>query len=102
MSHLFDKQYAYKAGQASSVSRLSLPNTAYITNAYDGMARLLSTSLKNSGNTNLDSYAYGYNQGNQRTNLIRTDGSFGKVSVRSFGTNLVWDKLALPRFGGQP
>jgi len=34
----------------------------------------LSTVLKNSGGTNLDSYTYTYNAGNQRTNVVRTAG----------------------------
>jgi RHS repeat-associated protein len=54
-------------------SRISLPNTSYITNLYDGNARLTATYLKNNGNTILDSYAYIYNPANQRTNLTRVD-----------------------------
>jgi RHS repeat-associated protein len=63
------------AGSASAlIKKLLLPNGAYITNSYDSVARLLSTALKNSGSTNLDSYAYGYNQASQRTNVMRTAG----------------------------
>jgi len=58
------------------VKKLSLPNSAYITNTFDSVARMLSTTLKNSGNTNLNSHQYIYNPGNQRTNMMRTDGSF--------------------------
>jgi len=56
-------------------SRITLPNTSYITNTYDGNARLTATYLKNSGSTVLDSYAYIYNPANQRTNLTRLDGT---------------------------
>lgn len=70
--------FSYVVGGASSASpllkKLLLPNGAFITNSYDGNARLLSTVLKNSGGTNLDSYTYIYNAGNQRTNVVRTAG----------------------------
>ena len=70
--------FSYVLGGASSASplikKLLLPNGAFITNSYDGNARLLSTVLKNSGGTNLDSYTYTYNAGNQRTNVVRTAG----------------------------
>lgn len=70
--------FNYTLGAASSTSplikKLLLPNGAFITNSYDGNARLLNTVLKNSGGTNLDSYTYIYNAGNQRTNVVRTAG----------------------------
>ena len=63
-------------GQASRLTqKLSLPNSSYITNTYDRVARLTGTWLKNSTNGTLDSSSYVYNVGNQRTNLTRTDGS---------------------------
>jgi YD repeat-containing protein len=40
---------------------IRLPNSSYITNFYDPVARLTGTYLYTSGNTNLDSAAYGYN-----------------------------------------
>ena len=43
------------------VARLNLPNTSYITNNQDGLGRLLSTVLKNSGDTILNSHEYSYN-----------------------------------------
>jgi YD repeat-containing protein len=54
---------------------VTLPNTAYITNHFDAVARMDATYLKNSGNAVLDSYEYGYNQGNQRTGVTRADAS---------------------------
>ena len=56
---------------SSLIKKLLLPNTSYITNAFDNVARLTGTYLKNSGNTVLDSYVYAYNPANQRTNLTR-------------------------------
>jgi RHS repeat-associated protein len=59
--------YTYAIGASFLPIKVSLPNTSYITNTYDNVARLTGTWLKNSGGTVLDSATYGYNQGNQRT-----------------------------------
>jgi hypothetical protein len=71
--------FGYLLGGASSASplpkKILLPNTAYITNTYDPVARLTGTYLKNSGNTTLDSYAYVCDPANERTNLTRADNS---------------------------
>src|SRR5262249_21414883 len=77
--------YAFKAGQASSLSSLSLPNGAYITNSFDSMARLLSTILKNSTNGILNSHAYGYNIGNQRTALTNPFGDYRSYTYDNIG-----------------
>src|SRR5439155_5964784 len=59
--------YNYKVGQASRLPiKLSLPNSSYITNTYDSIARLTGTYLDNSSNTVLDKSEYLYNTGNQR------------------------------------
>jgi RHS repeat-associated protein len=63
------------SGVTHHASRITLPNSAYITNVYDGNARLTATYLKNSGNTTLDSYLYVYDPANERTNLTRADAS---------------------------
>ena len=56
------------AGAASALpKKILLPNTSYITNTYDNVARLTGTWLKNSSHTILDSATYGYNAGHQRT-----------------------------------
>src|SRR5207245_5834259 len=64
------------------------------TNTYDSVARTLSTSLKNSGNTALDSYTYVYNVANQRTRVTRTDSStvdftFDKIGQLTVGNSSV-------------
>ncbi len=76
--------YAYDPIRQMQVSKLILPNGAYITNAYDNEARMLSTVLKNSGNTTLNSHSYGYNAANQRTALTNLLGDY-----RSYG----YDKI---------
>jgi hypothetical protein len=51
--------YTYKVGQASSLPiKLSLPNSSYITNTYDNVARLSGTYLVNSGGTVLNKHEY--------------------------------------------
>ncbi len=66
--------YTYDAVALQRVDELSLPNGASITNSFGRVARLTGTWLINSGGTNLDAYAYGYNQANERTNVVRTAG----------------------------
>ena len=82
--------YTYKVGQASRLPiKLSLPNTSYITNTYDSVARLTGTYMDNSSNTILDKSEYLYNAGNQRTRLTRTDGSYYTNSYDNIG-QLKW------------
>jgi RHS repeat-associated protein len=77
--------YIYNVGQASLPVSISLPNGAFVTNTYDNVARLLSTALKNSGYTNLDSYTYIYNQAGQRTNVVRTAGDYVNYTYDNMG-----------------
>src|SRR5439155_6584144 len=82
--------YSYKVGQASRLPiKLSLPNTSYITNTYDSVARLTGTYLDNSSNTVLDKSEYLYNAGNQRIRHTRTDGSYYTNNYDNIG-QLVW------------
>jgi YD repeat-containing protein len=68
--------YTFLSGGAFGLPiKVALPNTSYITNTYDNVARLTGTYLKNSSHTALDWYVYGYNPAGQRTNLTRTDSS---------------------------
>ncbi len=70
--------YNYDSVRQRLLISLGLPNTSYITNAYDGNARLLYTKLRKSDGTILDSALYGYNAGNQRTTF--TNAAAVKVS----------------------
>jgi len=63
------------APSSALIKKLLLPNTSYITNVYDGNARLTSTYLKKSDSSDFDYYVYIYNPANQRTNLTRADSS---------------------------
>jgi len=67
--------YYYDSTRLGLVDQLSLPNSSYISNTYDPVARLLSTLLNNSSSTTLDSASYGYNVGNQRTNFLNATGT---------------------------
>jgi hypothetical protein len=64
--------YAYEPVANAHWKKLSLPGGAYITNAYDNAARLLSTSLNASSNTVLNAHQYVYNPANQRTQQVFT------------------------------
>ena len=68
--------YAYDAVRLMLPRLLSLPNTSYITNVYDGNARLLYTKLDNNSGTTLDAAEYGYNVGNQRTTFTNAAGTY--------------------------
>jgi RHS repeat-associated protein len=61
--------YSYDSIRHQLVNTLTEPNGAYIANTFDPVARLLSTTLKTSGNAVLNFHTYGYNQGSQRTAL---------------------------------
>jgi len=67
------------------VTRLSLPNTSYITNSYDTVARLTGTWLKNSTNGTLNSHQYTYNPGNQRTQQVFSGGSTFNYTYEAIG-----------------
>jgi len=82
--------YAY-TGVGSLVQKLSLPNTSYITNVYDNVARLTSTKLNNSGNTTLNKHEYLYNAGNQRIRHTRTDDSYYTNTYDNIGQLLTAD-----------
>lgn len=57
-------------------SRLIQPNTSFITNSFDGAARLTDTYLKTSASAILNRHSYMYNDASQRTNQTLTDGSY--------------------------
>lgn len=90
--------FSYTLGAAGAASplvkKLALPNTSYITNTHDGSARLLTTTLKNSSHTTLNSHTYAYNSGNQRTQQVFNVGStynynydaIGQLKVADSGT----------------
>src|SRR6266566_917184 len=73
------------------VARLTLPNTSYITNNHDGLGRLLSTILKNSGDVTLNSHDYLYNDGSQRTRQTFTDSSHSDYTYDNIGQLTVAD-----------
>jgi len=81
--------FTYTLGGASAASpligKLLLPGGSYITNSYDSVARLLSTQLKNASSTVLNSHAYVYNDGNQRTKQTFTDGNYVNYTYDGIG-----------------
>jgi RHS repeat-associated protein len=83
--------YDYSTGVAAPTSastlikKLSLPGGSYITNAFDSIARLLSTSLKNSGGTVLNSHAYVYDLDGERTKQTFKDGNYFDYTYDALG-----------------
>lgn len=77
--------YQYDSSRKMMVGRLTFPNSAYVTNNYDSMARLLSTVLETSGNSILDSESYAYNLGSQRTNETFTAGNYLSLGYDNIG-----------------
>ena len=77
--------YTYDGTRQLQVKKLALPNSAYITNTYDSMARLLSTELENSGNTILNAHVYGYNVGNQRTDQTFLNNNYEYYTYDNIG-----------------
>lgn len=81
--------FTYQLGGAAPssplVKELLLPNGAYVTNDYDGNARLIGTALQNTGGVNIDVQTYAYNQGNQRTQQVFSAGNFMNYTYDSIG-----------------
>jgi RHS repeat-associated protein len=74
---LFRYEYTTTGGTTPGrlIKKLTLPSGAYMTNAFDGVARLLSTTLRNSSHSALNSHSYELNSGHQRTKQTRFDNS---------------------------
>jgi RHS repeat-associated protein len=80
----FGYQYV-GSGPSTLVARLALPNSTYITNTYDSVARMLSTKLLNSSSSTLDSEGYAYNLAGQRTAETNTAGDFRNYTYDNEG-----------------
>jgi RHS repeat-associated protein len=77
--------YAYDPVANGQWKKLTLPGGAYVTNAYDSVARLLSTSLKSSSDTVLNAHQYGYNPANQRTQQVFMAGNYVNYTYDASG-----------------
>ena len=77
--------YDYHPVRHYQINKLTLPGSAYITNTFDSVGRLLATRLNNSAHAQLNLHSYDYNAGNQRTKQTRTDGSFVDYGYDSIG-----------------
>lgn len=73
------------------IQKLTLPNTSYIENEYDVNARLLSTHLKNSTHSTLNSHQYSYDPANQRTQQLFSAGSTYNYTYDKIGQLKVAD-----------
>jgi RHS repeat-associated protein len=77
--------YSYDPSRQMLPQAIALPNTSYISNTYDGNARLLTTTLYNSAGATLDAAEYGYNVGNQRTSFTNAAGTHVGYTYDSIG-----------------
>ncbi|HLX70603.1 MAG TPA: RHS repeat-associated core domain-containing protein [Verrucomicrobiae bacterium] len=77
--------YTYDSVMRQRVDKLTLPDNAYITNAYDSVARMLSTKLLSSSSSVLDSKSYAYNQASQRTGETNTAGDYRNYTYDNEG-----------------
>jgi RHS repeat-associated protein len=68
--------FTYDTTHPLLVKKASLPNGSYVTNAYDSMARMTNTWLKNSGGTVLNSHGYELDDRGRRTRQVRTGGDY--------------------------
>jgi len=77
----FYTQYESTAWEGTSTASslpqyLNLPGGSRIENTHDGLGRLLSTVLKDAQSTTVNSHAYEYNGGHQRTRQTFAAGNF--------------------------
>jgi YD repeat-containing protein len=72
-------------GASALVKGLTLPNTSYLTNLFDGAGRLLSTTLKTSSQSVLNAHTYQYNAAHQRTRQILTEGNYWDYGYDALG-----------------
>lgn len=98
--------YLYDSTRHLQVSSIDLPNSAYITNSFNSVSRLLSTILKNNTNGVLNAHSYAYNLDGQRTFLTNIAGDYRNyvydnigqlISANGFeanGTNRLQEQLS--------
>lgn len=77
--------YTYDPLRQGLPIAVSLPNTSYITNNYDGNARLLGTRLITSTRTVADAALYGYNAGNQCQAYTNAAGAYVHYAYDNIG-----------------
>jgi RHS repeat-associated protein len=78
-------------GTQGLISGISLPNLSFVTNFFDGNARLTATYLETSVYTILDSAIYGYNHANQRTAFTNAAGTYVQYRYDNIGQLTVAD-----------
>jgi RHS repeat-associated protein len=81
--------FGYTVGASSPgsslIKKLLLPNTSYITNTFDNVARLTGTYLETSTNGVLDSAIYGYNKASQRSAFTNAAGAYVLYTYDNIG-----------------
>src|SRR5437667_564391 len=83
--------YTYDAGlggvtaASGLIRKLSLPGGSYITNAFDTVARLSDTWLKDSAGGILNRHSYVYDVGGERTKQTFKDGNYVDYTYDAIG-----------------
>jgi RHS repeat-associated protein len=77
--------FTYDLVRQLQARKITLPSGAYITNTYDNVARLLSTGLKSSGQSTINSHSYQLNAANQRTQQVFTAGNYVNYTYDAMG-----------------
>jgi len=72
---VFGYDYGTANPASALISKLTLPNGAIITNAFDALAQLTNTTLLNQWRAPVDGYGYSYDKWGQRTNIVRALGA---------------------------
>ena len=77
--------YTYDPINNMQVRKLALPNGGYITNGFDAMGRMTSTTLKNSSHAILNDHSYLYDDASRRTRQTRTGGDYADYGYDKIG-----------------
>jgi YD repeat-containing protein len=77
--------YTYDPINNMKVRKLALPNGGYITNGFDALGRMTSTTLKSSAHAALNAHTYLYDDGSRRTRQTRTGGDYADYGYDKIG-----------------
>ncbi len=77
--------FGYNGVQQVEVGGVTLPNGAYITNTFDKVGRMLSTTLKNSASSTLNYHGYTYDLIGQPIEQVFTTGNYIDYTYDNIG-----------------
>jgi len=77
--------YTYDPTAHQQISKIALPNSSSVTNAYDALGRMTGTYLKNSGGSPINSHEYSYDAANRVTRQIQSEGNYVDYTYDAVG-----------------